>query len=117
MVFRARILAIAHIIAAIFLFIPSVANALSESDILGKWCTAAGYTEFTRDQMKVFRKSDSKTFTFRIARYEHDESVVTVYWINGGQEKNTQYGRFGRDGRTMVQLSSSDGPERPHRRC
>ena len=93
------------------------ATALTEKDILGTWCTGRdGRTEFTRTHLNIVRVSDKAKLRFRITKYNFSDTTVTVQWIDAdGTENKTTYGKFGPDGRTMVQLRAT--PERLHRRC
>jgi hypothetical protein len=93
------------------------AMALTEKDILGMWCTGqGGRTEFTRSHMNIVRVGDKKRLRFRITKYDFSDTTVIVYWTDvDGSAHQTTYGKFGPDGRTMIQTKTT--PERQYRRC
>src|SRR5712692_30972 len=96
----------------------SPAQALSFNDISGKWCSAGGSEELTRNTLIAIRSSDRARFDFKIEHYEFGETTVTVYWVDTKKQSvNTDFGEFSADGRHMVQFKNEAGPRREFRRC
>ena len=66
--------------------------------------------------MNIVRVSDKKRLRFRVTKYDFSDTTVIVYWTDAdGSASQTTYGKFGSDGRTMIQIKTT--PERPYRRC
>jgi hypothetical protein len=112
---RSSLAVIAAITAAILAAAP--AHALSFKDISGKWCTAAGSSQFTEKAI-IVRKSDGSRIELKIDHYVYADDAITVFWVAPDQSMtSTTYGDFGADGRTMAQFTTDNGPRRAHRRC
>ena len=94
------------------------ATALSEADLLGKWCGSESHYTFSRKVMIVTRASDSERLVFDIVAFEPREGRISVSWQRGdGKVVRTEFAEFSGDGKKMVQLSNSGGPRREFKRC
>jgi hypothetical protein len=99
------------------LCIAGTAHALSFEDIAGKWCGEVSSYVFARDKLTVILLSDSSQRTYPVDEYEYDDEVVTVTWKRGDDPFITEFGEFGADRQSMVQLENDVGPRREFHRC
>lgn len=76
---------------------------LTESSIVGNWCGDTIGLKLTRSEMK-FKLSDGNTVAFRIQRYRVLEDSIWIYWKLKGHIAVTEFGNFGDNLRTMVQV-------------
>ncbi len=114
---HARKLAIFWLTVLVAVAAGSAAQALEFRDIAGKWCGSVSSYVFARETLTVILLSDNSQRVFRIDRYEYDDEVVTVTWERGDEPLVTEFGEFGADGQSMVQLENDVGPRREFRRC
>jgi hypothetical protein len=92
--------------------------ALSDADILGKWCGSESSYAISRTAMKVTRHSDSAELVFDVLEVKHREATISVSWRRAdGKVVRTEFTDFSANGTKMVQLSNSGGPRREFKRC
>jgi hypothetical protein len=93
------------------------ARALTFEDISGKWCGSVSSYVFARDKLTVILLSDGSQRIYPVDEYEYDDDVVSVTWKRGDEQFITEFGEFGTDRQSMVQLENDVGPRREFRRC
>jgi hypothetical protein len=112
-----RILIVAFLLAVAGAVSPAV--ALTDRDILGKWCGSDTNYDIGRKTLTVIWRSDNERKKFAIDHFEFSDASVIMYWrrIAGEKRLSTQFGEFSRDRRTMIQIKNEAGPRREFRRC
>jgi hypothetical protein len=95
------------------------ALALSESDIVGKWCGSETNYDIGRKTLTVTWRSDNGRKRFVVDRFAFTDVDVIMYWRRSGNEEllSTQFGEFSSDRRRMIQIRNEAGPRREFRRC
>ena len=95
------------------------ALALSESDILGKWCGSETNYNIGSKTLTVTWRSDNERKKFVVDRFAFTDVDVMMYWRRSANEKllSTQFGEFSADRRRMIQIRNEAGPRREFRRC
>jgi hypothetical protein len=97
--------------------------ALSEADILGRWCGDSKNPNVTnlsfgRNQLTVTFVSDGAQSKFTVTSYDFSDTVITMNWHREDKKAAfTEYGEFSSDRRTMVQLGDARFPRYVFRRC
>lgn len=112
-----RILIVAFLLAVAGAVSPAV--ALTDRDILGKWCGSNTNYDIGRKTLTVIWRSDDERKKFAIDHFEFSDAGAIMYWrrIAGEKLLSTQFGEFSRDRRTMIQIKNEAGPRREFRRC
>lgn len=107
------------IVALLLAVAASPALALSESDILGKWCGSETNYDIGRKTLTVTWRSDNERKKFIVARFAFTDVDVVMYWRCSAKEKllSTQFGEFSANRRVMIQIRNEGGPRREFRRC
>ncbi|MBX9590397.1 MAG: hypothetical protein K2X43_13905 [Hyphomonadaceae bacterium] len=93
------------------------AAALSESNLMGKWCGIESSYAIGPKSMVVTRHSDSAQLIFEVVKIESREASLLVRWKLQGRLGGTEFGEFSSDGLNMAQLANNKGPRREFRRC
>jgi hypothetical protein len=93
--------------------------ALSESDILGKWCGSETNYDIGRKTLAVTWRSDNERKRFVVDRFAFTDVDVIMYWRRSANEGllSTQFGEFSDNRRRMIQIRNDAGPRREFRRC
>jgi hypothetical protein len=104
-----------------FLLVAGAANpalALTDRDILGKWCGSETNYDIGRKTLTVTWRSDNERKKFVIDRFKFSDADV-MYWRRGVRDKvlSTRFGEFSADRRLMVQVKNEGGPRREFRQC
>ena len=110
------------LIVALLIGVAGAANpalALTDRDILGKWCGSETNYDIGRKTLTVIWRSDNERKKFVIDRFEFSDAGVIMYWrrIAGDKLLSTQFGEFSSDRRMMIQIRNEAGPRREFRRC
>jgi hypothetical protein len=97
----------------------SPALALTDRDILGKWCGSATNYDIGRNRLTVTWRSDKERKKFVVDRFEFTDTGVIMYWRRSADDKllSTQFGEFSPNRRMMIQIRNEAGPRREFRRC
>lgn len=93
------------------------ASALSYDDILGNWCSATARLEFSRETMGVFVFANKSHLSWKISKYEFDDTTVTVRWYLDDDLTSSSFGEFSANGSTMFLQPGQDVPRREYHRC
>lgn len=93
-----EMLIVAFLLAAAGVTSPAV--ALTDRDILGKWCGSETNYDIGRKTQTVTCRSDNERKNFVIDRFAFTDTDVTMYWRRIAKEKllSTQFGEFPRTG-------------------
>jgi hypothetical protein len=109
------------IVTAIFtLGSMAAASALSERNLIGKWCGDGYSYTFTHTELTVQFTNNTPTRRFKIVDYAVDEDGIIMrveYISDKGKQVHTDFNEFSEDGRFMAQQKSGVGPRRTFRRC
>lgn len=110
------------ILIVAFLLVSGAANpalALTDRDILGKWCGSETNYDIGQKTLTVTWKSDKQRKKFVINGFKFSEADVIMHWRRGARDRvlSTQFGEFSADRKVMVQVKSEGGPRREFRRC
>jgi hypothetical protein len=94
------------------------AAALSFENIHGKWCTQGGSEQFDQDNLVAVVAATGDRRVYPIVSYDYQADTIRVIWKNEkGENVQTDFSEFSRNGRRMVQVPNEVGPRREFYRC
>lgn len=112
-----KMLIVAFLLAAAGVTTPAV--ALTDRDILGKWCGSKTNYDIGRKTQTVTCRSDNERKNFVIDRFAFTDTDMTMYWrrIAKGEAPEHPVRGISQDRRRMIQIKNEAGPRREFRRC
>ncbi len=111
-----KMLIVAFLLAAAGVTTPAV--ALTDRDILGKWCGSETNYDIGRKTQTVTCRSDNERKNFVIDRFAHRHGRDHVLAAHRqGEAPEHPVRGISQDRRRMIQIKNEAGPRREFRRC